>query len=86
MATRTLASDDSTAIPEAIAASRRHWRLMLGKALDAASAGYRVGYDDATHFNREYKSLFGAPLLCNGCGQPSGKALVDKLVSSTLLI
>jgi len=36
-------------------------RLMLGEDLDAASAGYRVGYHDASHFNREYKSLFGAP-------------------------
>lgn len=36
-------------------------RLMLGEALDAASAGSRVGYDDASHFNREYKSLFGVP-------------------------
>ena len=36
-------------------------RLMLGEKLDAASAGYRVGYDDAAHFNREYKRLFGAP-------------------------
>jgi AraC-like DNA-binding protein len=36
-------------------------RLMLDEHLDAASAGYRVGYDDASHFNREYKRLFGAP-------------------------
>lgn len=36
-------------------------RLMLGEHLDAASAAYRVGYDDAAHFSREYKSLFGAP-------------------------
>ncbi|MES2459194.1 MAG: AraC family transcriptional regulator [Armatimonadota bacterium] len=36
-------------------------RLMLGEDLDAASAGYRVGYDDASHFNREYKRLFGEP-------------------------
>jgi AraC-like DNA-binding protein len=36
-------------------------RLMLGEGLDAASAGYRVGYNDASHFNREYKSLFGLP-------------------------
>jgi AraC-like DNA-binding protein len=36
-------------------------RLMLGDDLDAASAAYRVGYNDASHFNREYKSLFGAP-------------------------
>lgn len=36
-------------------------RLMLGEALDAASAAYRVGYQDASHFNREYKGLFGSP-------------------------
>lgn len=36
-------------------------RLMLGENLDAASAAYRVGYDDASHFNREYKRLFGMP-------------------------
>ncbi len=36
-------------------------RLMLGEGLDAASAGYRVGYSDASHFTREYKRLFGAP-------------------------
>jgi AraC-like DNA-binding protein len=36
---------------------------MLGEHLDAASAGYQVGYDDASHFNREYKRLFGLPPL-----------------------
>ncbi|MCI0708528.1 MAG: AraC family transcriptional regulator [Chloroflexi bacterium] len=36
-------------------------RLMLGEDLDATSAAYRVGYNDASHFNREYKSLFGDP-------------------------
>jgi AraC-like DNA-binding protein len=36
-------------------------RLMLGERLDAASAAYRVGYHDASHFSREYKSLFGLP-------------------------
>nr|WP_254625993.1 AraC family transcriptional regulator [Nostoc sp. TCL240-02] len=36
-------------------------RVMLGENLDATSAAYRVGYDDASHFNREYKRLFGAP-------------------------
>lgn len=36
-------------------------RLMLGEQLDATSAGFRVGYDDTSHFNREYKRLFGAP-------------------------
>ncbi|BAY09649.1 AraC family transcriptional regulator [Calothrix sp. NIES-2098] len=36
-------------------------RLMLGENLDATSAAYQVGYEDASHFNREYKRLFGAP-------------------------
>jgi AraC-like DNA-binding protein len=36
-------------------------RLMLGEDLDAKGAAYRVGYRDASHFNREYKSLFGVP-------------------------
>jgi AraC-like DNA-binding protein len=36
-------------------------RLMLGEGFDAAGAGYRVGYSDASHFTREYKRLFGAP-------------------------
>ena len=38
-------------------------RLMFGEGLNAASAGYRVGYNDASHFNREYKRLFGLPPL-----------------------
>lgn len=36
-------------------------RLMLSEQFDAAGAGYQVGYDDASHFNREYKRLFGLP-------------------------
>ncbi len=36
-------------------------RLMLGEDLDAAGAGFRVGYSNASQFNREYKRLFGAP-------------------------
>jgi AraC-like DNA-binding protein len=36
-------------------------RLMLGEDLDAKVAAYRVGYHDASHFNRKYKSLFGVP-------------------------
>ncbi len=36
-------------------------RLMLGEDLDAASAGFRVGYDDPSYFSRDYKRQFGAP-------------------------
>jgi len=34
-------------------------RLMLGESLDAASAGFRVGYYDPSHFSRDYKKQFG---------------------------
>jgi AraC-like DNA-binding protein len=36
-------------------------RLLLGEDLDAASAGFRVGYEDPSQFSREYKRLFGQP-------------------------
>src|SRR3954467_12442659 len=36
-------------------------RLMLGEQLDAAEAGYRVGYEDPAYFNRDYKRHFGEP-------------------------
>jgi AraC-like DNA-binding protein len=36
-------------------------RLLLAGEVDVARAGYRVGYDDPSHFSREYKRLFGEP-------------------------
>lgn len=36
-------------------------RLLLSEELNASTAGYRVGYDDPSHFIREYKRLFGDP-------------------------
>ena len=36
-------------------------RLMLGEDLDAASAAFRVGYEDPSYFSRDYKKIFGAP-------------------------
>ena len=38
-------------------------RLMLNENLDAASAGFRVGYEDPAYFSRDYKKHFGAPPL-----------------------
>lgn len=38
-------------------------RLMLTEALDAASAGFQVGYESPSQFSREYNRLFGAPPL-----------------------
>jgi AraC-like DNA-binding protein len=36
-------------------------RLMLAEDVDAASAGFRVGYEDPSYFSREYKKQFGTP-------------------------
>jgi AraC-like DNA-binding protein len=35
-------------------------RLLLSENIDAASAGYRVGYEDPSHFSRDYKRRFGS--------------------------
>lgn len=36
-------------------------RLLVADDFDAATAAYRVGYDDPSHFSRDYKRLFGEP-------------------------
>lgn len=36
-------------------------RLMLVENMDAGNAGFRVGYESPTQFNREYKRMFGYP-------------------------
>ena len=36
-------------------------RLMLSEWMGAAEAGFRVGYDDASHFSRDYRRHFGTP-------------------------
>jgi len=38
-------------------------RLMLAERLDAATAGFQVGYESPSQFSREYNRLFGAPPL-----------------------
>jgi transcriptional regulator GlxA family with amidase domain len=35
--------------------------LMMGQAMDAATAAYSVGYESPSQFSREYNRLFGAP-------------------------
>ncbi|PTL76984.1 AraC family transcriptional regulator [Vitiosangium sp. GDMCC 1.1324] len=36
-------------------------RLLLSEDVDAATAGFRVGYESPSQFSREYSRLFGAP-------------------------
>lgn len=36
-------------------------RLLLGEDMDAATVGYRVGYEDTSQFSKEYKRQFGEP-------------------------
>lgn len=36
-------------------------RVMVVEGVDAAAAGYRVGYDSPSQFSREYSRMFGAP-------------------------
>lgn len=36
-------------------------RLLLAEGLDAATAGFRVGYESPSQFSREYARLFGRP-------------------------
>jgi AraC-like DNA-binding protein len=36
-------------------------RLMLGQAMDAATASFNVGYESPSQFSREYSRVFGAP-------------------------
>ena len=54
-------------------------RLLLADDLDAATAGYRVGYGSASHFSRDYKRLFGAPPVqdVGRLRETAGAAAVD---------
>lgn len=36
-------------------------QILLAENMDAASAAYRVGYESASQFSREYARMFGAP-------------------------
>ena len=36
-------------------------RLMVSEAIDAAAAGYRVGYESPSQFSRDYARMFGMP-------------------------
>jgi transcriptional regulator GlxA family with amidase domain len=36
-------------------------RLLVAHPQDVAGAGFAVGYESASQFNREYRRMFGAP-------------------------
>ncbi|MDO9338353.1 MAG: AraC family transcriptional regulator [Caulobacter sp.] len=38
-------------------------RMMVAEAMDAASAGFAVGYESPSQFSRDYSRLYGAPPL-----------------------
>ena len=38
-------------------------RLMLAEQVEASTAAYRVGYESASQFSREYSRAYGAPPL-----------------------
>ena len=38
-------------------------RRLLAQKVDAARVGFEVGYESASQFSREYRRLFGAPLV-----------------------
>lgn len=40
---------------------RQARNLLMAGSTDAAEAGFSVGYADASHFNRDYKKMFGLP-------------------------
>lgn len=40
-------------------------RLMLAENISAETAAYKVGYESASQFNREYKRMFGMPPKAN---------------------
>lgn len=40
---------------------REAQRLMIAEGLDAASAGFRVGYESPSQFSRDYRRQFGDP-------------------------
>lgn len=50
-------------------------RLMLAEGLDASTAAFRVGYESASQFSREYSRQFGAPPMRDIAGlrqEPAG--------------
>ncbi|MNC83799.1 HTH-type transcriptional activator RhaS [compost metagenome] len=36
-------------------------RILLAESTDAADVAYRVGYESASQFSREYSRMFGSP-------------------------
>lgn len=49
-------------------------RLLLGDGLDAAEAGFRVGYESPSQFSREYRRLFGTPPARDAATRRAGLA------------
>ena len=57
-------------------------RLMLGENLDIAAAGFKVGYEDASYFSRDYKKFFGTPPHRDIARLRSGMSQAEAEISS----
>jgi AraC-like DNA-binding protein len=52
-------------------------RLLLVEGTDAASAAYRVGYESASQFSREYSRMFGAPPISDVTNLRENQGLIQ---------
>ena len=50
-------------------------RLLLMGSFGAAEAGFQVGYESPTQFNREYRRLFGVPPGAHAKGSLTGTVI-----------
>ncbi|MFZ4876300.1 AraC family transcriptional regulator N-terminal domain-containing protein [Janthinobacterium sp. Mn2066] len=55
-------------------------RLMLSEAANVETAAFRVGYESASQFSREYARLFGAPPRRDIAALPAGAASLQGLL------
>ncbi|UIY31201.1 AraC family transcriptional regulator [Neorhizobium galegae] len=53
-------------------------RLILGNAMDAATAAHQVGYDSPSQFSREYRRLFGAPPIRTSPGSEANPPVTPR--------
>ncbi|MET1080701.1 MAG: AraC family transcriptional regulator [Pseudomonas sp.] len=53
-------------------------RLLVAEAMDAAGAGFRVGYESPSQFSRDYARIFGLPPAKDACRLRGAVELVSR--------